>query len=92
MLVDELLQLWRSDEYDLDLNFKYHMHGSVWSLYTTQFKYQPYEYRRHYGILIESKNDNVIRSRILEFSSNETLQDMIHYGEMIMEMNWKNPD
>lgn len=98
MKISELLSLWENDGYHVTLEFCDHRYDykynadTDWFLYVTNFVYQPFEYCRHYGIVIQAKDGEVIRSRILEFQLwGPTLAEMIHQVENIRDMNWENP-
>ena len=92
--VTDLIDLWKADGYDLEIEWQQSENESTWTLYYTQFSYREYEYRRHSYILVESIPNNageqvVKRSRILSFRTcYDDVNSMIHEAENLMELNW----
>lgn len=104
MKTESFLDLWKKDGYKLSLEWtEWTSDRHIWQLYTTQFKYIPYEYRRHFGILLESEEScdvfgtfDLLRFRELVYDRRlpvtQQLEDMINTAKNIYAMNWKTPE
>jgi hypothetical protein len=75
MKISDVKNLWQSDGYTLHLLFLHRAESSIWYLYVTEFCYEMYEYRRHFGIIteVDAKSGDVIRSRVLEYDKSSYL-------------------